>query len=248
MEPILDNLLDVITKPTINILEEKYTKTFDNIDKLKEKGVELEGVDKSKLEESKNKAIKELKKKTMAQLKKFGSSASLLADGTISLVSRIAGSAAGIISITPVGPGISPNLLMPLLQQLKGEGDNLSKVFDDTKSAWDELGLEDKLESGEITGEAASIVSRAMGVLNGIYTTAKVAIMAVGSSCDGKIIDSLPSPDLPINPPEYKPTDCDNYAGTAQSTEQRTAENCTAYEELLEGKERSCNNCKKFKK
>lgn len=276
MKPILDSLLDVITKPIINILEEQYNKTFDNIDKLKKKGVELEGVDKSELEEAKNKAIEELKKKTMAQLKKFGSAASLLADGTISLVSRIAGSVAGIISVTPVGPGISPNLLLPLLQQLKGEGDNLSKVFDDTKAAWDELGLEDKLKAGELGEGAEGIITGVKTTIDGIFTTAKFACMAVGSSCDGEIA-TMPSPEAP-QAEEYKASNCENYEADDEhrgfqpgtdipwpedrkyckkfealikksvSDFQDTPEKTAQeqYDEWLEGT--TCNDCKFFKK
>ena len=240
MQSITNQIKEVVVKPILDQVTEKYRTAIERVEDIKSKGIDLgEEVSKEKLQSKLNDATKEITEAYDRSLKKFGSAMSLLADGTVSLISRIAGSAAGIISTTPVGPGVSPNLLMPLLQQLKGEGDNLSKVFDDAKVAWDELGI-DKLPG-------SSAIDAIKSGVNTIFTTAKSIIMAVGSNCDGESSSGIPTPSIPIEVPELDPNDCKNYSGS-QSEGERTAAGCSAYEEMIAGKERSCNNCKKFKK
>ena len=206
IKELTDKIKDVILTPVIGQINKKYEDAIKGVERAKKLGVDLgEEVSKEKLESGQQEAIEEITKVYDRSLKKFGSAMTLLVDGTVSLVSRIAGSAAGIISTTPVVPGVSPNLLMPLLQQLKGEGDNLSKVFDDAKVAWDELGIDKLPESSAITSIKTAI--------NGMFSTAKGFIMAVGSNCDGEESGGLPTPSIPIEVPELDPKECDNYNG-----------------------------------
>jgi len=177
--------------------------------------------------------------------KKFGNlktNVVLLFNNSSAFVSRIALIAPAIISTTPVGPGVSANMIPAMVEQLKSDGENLGKAYDDTENALDDL----KTMCDGVGGvEAIDTLNNAVSILLGVVAP---LLAMVGISRGGQEA-SEPSVEPPINI-ENKPTDCDNYEGEYKSynTQLRTAENCTAYEELLEGKGRSCNNCKKFKK
>ena len=224
IQPILDKLLEIITKPIIDIMDKTFGDAIKKIEELKEKGVELkENANIEKLKEQQQKAKEELIKKTQARLKKFGSAMSLLIDGVKSLSVRLATIPAAIISATPVGPGVSPNLVLPLLQQLKGEGDNLSKVYDDAKAAWDELGLED-MDLGE---EEKGYVAGVLATITAAFGIAKTACMLVGSGVDG-IEAALPEIEIPIDIPEYKASDCANYISSGSEPE-KECKYCTKF-------------------
>lgn len=224
MQPILNKLLEIITKPIIDIMDKTFGDAIKKIEELKEKGVELkENANIEKLKEQQQKAKEELIKKTQARLKKFGSAMSLLIDGVKSLSVRLATIPAAIISATPVGPGVSPNLVLPLLQQLKGEGDNLSKVYDDAKAAWDELGLED-MDLGE---EEKGYVAGVLATITAAFGIAKTACMLVGSGVDG-IEATLPEIEIPIDTPEYKASDCVNYISSGSESE-KECKYCTKF-------------------
>lgn len=223
MQPILNKLLEIITKPIIDTMNNTFGEAIKKIEELKEKGVELkENANIEKLKEQQQKAKEELIKKTQARLKKFGSAMSLLIDGVKSLSIRLATIPAAIISATPVGPGVSPNLVLPLLQQLKGEGDNLSKVYDDAKAAWDELGLED-MDLGEENGYVAEVLA----TITTAFGIAKTACMLVGSGVDG-IEAVMPEIEIPIDIPEYKASDCANYASSGSESE-KECKYCTKF-------------------
>ena len=249
MQPILNKLLEIITKPIIDIMDKTFGDAIKKIEELKEKGVELkENANIEKLKEQQQKAKEELIKKTQARLKKFGSAMSLLIDGVKSLSVRLATIPAAIISATPVGPGVSPNLVLPLLQQLKGEGDNLSKVYidvpykivdrrdgdiaecyaDPTKAKellnWEaKLGLED-MDLGE---EEKGYVAGVLATITAAFGIAKTACMLVGSGVDG-IEATLPEIEIPIDTPEYKASDCVNYISSGSESE-KECKYCTKF-------------------
>jgi len=212
---LLKTAVDALKPKLMEAIGNIASPKLEDLEKLKESGViseeELNEIIKTKEEQ-----IKTAVDGAIRKLNELGSAYSLLAIGTVSLVTRIAGSVAGIISITPVGPGISPNLLLPLLQQLKGEGDNLSKVFDEVNTKLEETKpFLDYLKNPE-TGEENPAVSAIITTITGTLATTKIACLAVGSPCDGEDAE-MPNPDTP-QAEEYKASDCENYEADDEHT------------------------------
>lgn len=212
---------------------------------------------KEKAKEAKNKAIADAKKagsefleNIKSDLSDLGVGLGLLTIGSASFATRIALVPPAIISATPMGPGVSANLIPPMLQQLKAEGDSLSKVYDDCSSKMNKLQLVALSASCPTVG---SIVSTATSIMD----TSKVLISAVGSSVGG-ISGSIPDIEPPISI-SYEAKDCTNFSpivGTINPIDptqiiggEFSAANCKNFTPMIEGEATpDCNKCKRYNK
>lgn len=192
-------------------------------------------------------ALNEIK----ADLKDLGISAGLLTVGTLDFAARIALVPMAIISTTPMGPGVSTNLISPLLKSLKGEGDNLSKVYDECSNKMTKLGL-DNLSSVKVRsifpidlGPLTSVV----GIVTAAQSTAKPLILMVGSSVAGET-GSLPDVKPPIEV-ELSAKDCLSFSYIDETDpENIDATNCSNFLSMSGNpdEEKKCTNCKNYKK
>lgn len=193
-------------------------------------------------------AVQEIKH----DLDDLGTSAGLLIVGTAEFLSRVAMIPPAIISTTPVGPGVSPQLMPPMIKDLKAEGDNLSKIYDNCSSIMNKLGLEN-LENSLSSEERIDFgpVSSVVKVVKSAMSTAKPFILAVGASV-GDESGSEPEVDPPIEI-SYNARDCSNFNYIVQPGEGQEGDispsNCSRFEVLNEGNsDSSCDNCKHFNK
>lgn len=216
----------------------------------------------SKAKEDQKKLVKDIASKNKEKLTEIktdlidlGVSAGLLSFGTADFYTRVGMLPAAIISNTPAGPGVSPQLAPPMLKSLKAEGDNLSKVYDDCSNKMEKLKLEEVISMAEMLatfGISVAPINSVTTTIKGIMSVAKPLILMVGSSVDGET-GTLPE----VNPPieiNYNAKDCSvfNYI-TPPDPEQGipdevSPENCSKYEPFDETKPVSCNNCKRFNK
>jgi hypothetical protein len=211
---------------------------------------------KNKAKEAKDKAIADAKKagseyleSIKCDLRELGSGLGLLSVGTAQFSARIAMVPPAIISTTPMGPGVSANLIPPLLQQLKAEGDNLSKVYDDCDNKMSKLQL---VAMAASIPSVASIVSTAQTVMG----VAKGLITLVGASVGGAS-GAIPDIEPPISI-SYEAKDCSNFSpikGTLNPVNpdmiiggEFSAENCKNFSPMTEGDKPDCNKCKRFNK
>jgi hypothetical protein len=203
----------------------------------------------SKSNDMMNEAIKdgsEFIEGLKSDLSDYGSSLGLLTVGTAQFSARIAMIPPAIISATPVGPGVSTNLITPMLQDLKAEGDQLSKVYDDSESKRKKLRL-DSLSYIPLVGSIISIA-------NPILSSSKPLILMVGSSV-GEDSGSIPDVTPPITI-ENDPKDCllfspinGQFVGDELVGGEITAMNCSNFSRMIGDDDTpNCNNCKNFRK
>lgn len=195
-------------------------------------------------------------KEIKSDLTDLGTCAGLLTVGSAEFATRIALVPPAIISATPMGPGVSAQLVPPLIKSLKGEGDNLSKVYDDCSSKMDKLGLNDVLSesssrSASKFGIDISPISTILSVVGGAMSLAKPLILMVGSSVGGES-GTPPEVEPPISI-EYNAEDCSNFIYITPPIDPETPgdispENCNKFTPMTEGSERKCDNCKFFSK
>lgn len=219
--------------------KEKYKQAISD---AKEKA--KEAVD-SAIDEA-NEQAGEFIRQVKSDLNDLGTSAGLLAVGTAQFAARIAMIPPAIISATPLGPGVSAQLVPPMLQDLKAEGDQLSRVYDECNYKMNKLGLT------ALVGSIPSI----SGVISLIKTTQSVAkplIAMIGSNVDD-MTGSLPEVDIPITI-TYEAEDCTNFSYIIlpdpedPSSGDISAENCSNFEPMTDQDSTvSCNNCKKYNK
>lgn len=193
-----------------------------------------------------------------SDLKDLGTSCGLLVVGTAGFLTRVASVAPAIISVTPLGPGVSPQLILPMIKDLKAEGDNLSKVYDDCDSKMSKLGLEDiEGTMSRVKGKNKSLINLepitgVISIVKSAMNTAKPLILAVGANVGGEE-GSLPEVEPPITI-EYYATDCVNFSyifppNIETGEDDISAGNCSKFEPWSEDNtERKCNNCKHYKK
>lgn len=195
-----------------------------------------------------------------SDLNDLGTSAGLLVTGSAEFVSRVAMVPPAIISTTPMGPGVSPQLAPPMLKDLMAEGNQLSKQYDDCTSKMSKLGL-DRLASlgrSRASGLTSLIdfgpISSISSVVDTAMSTAKPLILATGASVGG---DSGTEPEVeaPISI-EYYADECSNFSYILAPSNPGdpgdiSASNCLNFLAMIteEGKnpEISCNNCKNYK-
>lgn len=123
--------------------KKKYKETLDNAkEDMKKRGEEM--LDKA------NEKLGQMYNQMIEDFNELGQDLGHLSVGTAQFAARIAMVPPALISVTPMGPGVSAQLAPPLLQQLKAEGDNLSAVYDRVDAKVSKLGL--KISYGNYTG------------------------------------------------------------------------------------------------
>lgn len=201
-----------------------------------------------KTEESINEAIKDGSRyleETKSDLNDYGTTLGILSVGTVQFSSRLAMIPPAIISATPMGPGISANLIPPMTQDLKAEGDILSKHYDDLASKRSKLQLDSLSQFIPGLGSVLSIT-------DSIMSTSKPLITLVGASC-GDIEGSIPD----IKPPfeiTYKAEDCSSFTPINGNIDPDgnlvggvySASNCSRFSSM-NGDKVDCTNCKNFR-
>lgn len=252
-----------------NKCDEVYGNGENLREDIKEKRKKLKDSVSESIESGKQKAIdsinnaktqcKQAIEEVASDLKDLGTSAGLLITGTGEFMSRIAMVPPAIISTTPMGPGVSPNLAAPMLKDLMAEGNQLSKQYDDCSSKMNKLGL-DRLSS--MGGQRSSLgllssvsinfgaISSVSSIVNQAMSTAKPLILATGASVDGDTGEE-PTVESPIEI-NYSARNCSNFLSytinpDADINVDITAEDCLNFVEMISGNGISCNNCKKYK-
>lgn len=181
-----------------------------------------------------------------ADLNNLGTSAGLLTVGSAEFAMRAGMVPVAIISTTPVGPGVSTNMITPMMKDLKGEGDNLSKVYDDCENGMNKLGIQEIVNSGEsVPGVDLSPVSSVYSIVTGAMSTAKPMILAVGSDVGGEI-GNIPDIKPPIDV-ELSAQDCSQFSPKLPN-DGISPSNCRSYSPMGEGLDIKCSNCKNYQK
>ena len=235
--------------------EEYKQKMKEQRDKAKEETKELANKAKEEAEAAVKdaaargkQAINELK----GDLLDLGIAAGMLIVATADFMVRIALVPVAIISATPMGPGVASQLIPALLKQLKAEGDNLSKIYDECDNKMSKLGLNDIVSSRISVPIDLGPINSVLSIVKGAQSTAKPFILAVGASV-GDTAGSVPD----IKPPisfDYSAKDCTNFSYIVPPTIPEdegdiSPENCSNFEAMNDqDSTRSCNNCKHFNK
>lgn len=254
-----------------NKCDEVYNTNKEGLrEDIKKKRDEIKNKMSNSIESGKQKAIdsinnakeqcKQAIEEVTADLNDLGTSAGLLTVGSVDFLSRIAMVPPAIISTTPMGPGVSPSLIPPMLKDLMAEGNQLSKQYDDCTSKMNKLGLDrlaglgksrassDLLNNVNINfGAISSITS----IVQNAMSVAKPLILATGASVGGDTGEE-PSVESPIEI-EYNARDCTNFLSNiidpdADLNVDITAEDCLNFIEMISGNGTACNNCKNYNK
>lgn len=258
MENLLSSLTDKATEAIVKKQYEDSLPEFeDESDKIKDleaKKEYKEAFDKAKEDMKKrgedmlndaNEAVGAYIRQLKSDFNDLGTSLGHLSIGTAMFAARIAMVPPAIISATPMGPGVSAQLVPPLLQQLKAEGDNLSKVYDDCNSKINKLGLRALASMVPIAGSVLSVADTIFGV-------AVPLITMVGSSVAGAA-GSIPDIKPPISI-SYNPKDCTNFSYIVPPSSPElegdiSASNCSRFTPMTDQDTKvSCDNCKYFNK
>ena len=189
-----------------------------------------------------------LKAGVSKNFEKLKTNLNLLVDSAKTFVTRIGMIPIAIVNVTPVGPGASPNMILPMLEQLKSDARTLGKAYDDTETALEDLLMGVKSDSLPALKPFLTALEAALGLVAPMLAILGISRGGVEAQEDPKI-------ESPVNV-ELKPTDCDNYEGPYKTTQKslRSAHNCTAFQhftktgEELEDSDFKCENCKNFKK
>lgn len=258
---VLEDAIGGIIKP----LAEEITKLQVNgmIDELNPdfmEGVDLEAKKQELIEKYEDSMVEALG----PGIKALVSKAKLLAMGTKDFVTRLLSIPMAIISATPTGPGVSINLILPLIKQLQGEARNLAQVYDELDSALESLRVKELSETNAAINAAYTTIKIEMGV-------AATLCAAVGVPCGDE--QNVEEPEV-NSPMSAEAKDCDNYSPdsshTNTSTYPKNPEYCTRFEGIMSlsdfkenktlGKtaqqqydewlleNRKCSSCKNFKK
>lgn len=251
---VVENIINMIKERLVEILAEPFLAQLpskEEIDVLKEHGL----VDEAEINKMKEETMEQMKDAIGETLNKFGSALTLLIDLTGTFAKRLAQIPAAIISTTPVGPGVSLNLIPSLFQSLKGSGMELSNTYDQVKSSVKELGLEDAAKE-----DPSGTISVAVGMINGFLALASTACLLVGVGCGDQKEASDPEIEPPIEPDQYEAEDCVKYEPKPgyEDIERlgKKVEWCKKFEHLslsndeilINPDERICNNCKHYRK
>lgn len=216
--------------------KEKYKKALDNAkEDMKKRGEEMLDRANEKLGQMYNQMIEDFNE--------LGTDLGHLSVGTAMFTSRVAMVPPALISVTPMGPGVSAQLAPPMLQQLKAEGDSLSAVYDRVDAKVSKLGLKGLVNSIPIVGSVMTIVETTQAV-------AKPLITIVGANV-GDIIEDLPVPEIeiPIPIPDLSAASCSNFSPKdLNDLTNVSASNCKKFVALNENDPTvKCNNCKNYK-
>lgn len=94
----------------------------------------------------------------------LGTSCGHLITSTAQFAARIAMIPPAIIVTVPMGIGVAPQMIPPMLQQLKCDGDNLSKTYDRCNCLISKLGLNILMRNLPLVGSVMGVVNTAMGL------------------------------------------------------------------------------------
>lgn len=215
--------------------KKKYKETLDNAkEDMKKRGEEM--LDKA------NEKLGQMYNQMIEDFNELGQDLGHLSVGTAQFAARIAMVPPALISVTPMGPGVSAQLAPPLLQQLKAEGDNLSAVYDRVDAKVSKLGLKSLMGTIPVVGSVMSIVETTQAV-------AKPLIALVGANV-GDIIDDLPIPEIeiPIPIPDLSAANCSAFSPKDLDLTNISASNCSKFVALNDDNPTvKCNNCKNYK-
>lgn len=121
----------------------------------------------TKIEGLTNEAVQQAQQKieeVKSDIMDLGTSCGHLITSTAQFAARIAMIPPGIIVTTPMGPGVATNLIPPMLQQIKCDGDNLSKTYDRCNCLINKLGLRILMRNIPIIGSVMGVIDTAMGI------------------------------------------------------------------------------------
>lgn len=258
MENLLSSLTDKVTEAIVKKQYEDALPEFeDESDMIEDEECKKEykeAFDKAKEDMKKrgedmlneaNEAAGAYIRQLRSDFNDLGTSLGYLSIGTAMFSARIAMVPPAIISATPMGPGVSAQLVPPLLQQLKAEGDNLSRVYDDCNSKINKLGLRAIASAVPIVGSVLSIADTVFGVAIPLITM-------VGSSVAGAS-GNIPNIEPPITI-SYDPKKCTNFSYIVPPSDPElegdiSATNCSKFTPMTDQDTKiSCNNCKYFNK
>lgn len=213
---IIKPLAEEITKLQVDGLLDELSPEFMD-------GVDLE----AKRQELIEKAGDSMTKALEPGIKTLVSKAKLLATGTKDLVTRILSIPMAIISATPTGPGISINLILPLVKQLQGEARNLAQVYDELDSSLESLRIKELSETNKAIGGAYTTIKIEMGVASALCA-------AVGVPCGENQEVEEPEVNSPMS---AEAKDCKNYTPdsghTNTNTYPKSPEYCTNFEGIM---------------
>lgn len=211
------------TKPEIG---EKLEKAADNAKEAGKKAIEDAMAEGSEYLENIKKEFGDI-----------GINVGELSTTTVQFPTRVAMVPPAMIVTTPTGPGLSPQLSLPMIQQLKAEGDALGTSYDKVATSFAKLGVD--LPPGFTIPEFGSITIPGINfdpealyeqsadslkslidsgvktlmapVLTPIGTIASVMIKLVGGSCGGESGET-PTVDPPMEPQEYSAKNCASFS------------------------------------
>lgn len=260
MENLLKDKVDELAKKLAEEITKRAQQAMPDLSAVKDMANKIK---KTKVKEKFENAVSECRERAEQQvtqaiadgtqivesyksdLNSLGSSLGQLVVGTAQFAARIAMIPPAIISATPMGPGVSANLVAPMLQDLKAEGDILSKVYDDTFNYRNKVRL-DQLAS------AVPALNAILTVHDSTAALVKPLITMVGASCDGEV-SNVPEVEPPISY-DYKATECDTWdykyeLGKDQDIEdiEPTVDNCKFFSAIFEANGVNCNNCKNYR-
>lgn len=186
-----------------------------------------------------------------SDISELGTSCGLLTTSTATFASRIAMIPPAIISATPLGPGVSANMIAPMLQQLKSDGDNLSKVYDTCNSKISKLGLKTLARNIPIVSSIMTVVDTAMGIAEKFIPLTGSSINKITTtiveSATGEIESLVEDVEETVGQManivasisyDYSPSDCTNFSYIVSPPDPEypedyiTADNCSNFSPL----------------
>ena len=196
-----------------------------------------------------------------SDLSDLGVAAGCLVIATAEFLVRLALIPVAIIGVAPLGPAILSNLIPPMIKDLKAEGDNLSKIYDDCNSRMNKLGLNRLSEMGRSRASGLTSlvdfgpINTIISIVGGAQATAKPFILAVGSDCGGDKGKSMAEiqggMDLShVNEvvdrynKHTTASNCENYSSIGIGNP--SASNCTNYNPIDSSQLRDCKNCIRY--
>ena len=224
---VISSFKDIVVKELSKAFAKQLGASFEIPSGISEKTKEkMEAIKKSQ-EEDLTKLAEGFEKSVGKNFDKLDTNMGLLVESAKTFVSRIAMIPPAIISATPVGPGVSINMIFPMIAQLKSDAQNLGKVYDDAKTSFDDLlmGLDiEKLPEG---------VKQVASTIDSALDTSGKLLSAVGVSRGG-YEKSEPEVESPM---KVEASECDNYRTDSQhsntSVYPKSPEYCTKFEGIM---------------
>jgi len=164
--------------------------------------------------------------------KKLETNFDLMVEQAKQLLPRMIAYITDMVGTCAVGPTLNINKIPAALNQLKGDGEIIGKAYNDTETSFKDLLM--GLDASKLGGAVGSIV----GIISGALAVAAPLLAVFGverGGCTANIPDFKP----PMDPPEYKAEECDNYtpdSAHASGTDPETGQPWT----------KECKYCTKF--